>query len=183
MSKVNGPYSKENGYDKVELRNKSRNVGESRPISSSSGFQSFLKFFSGGNRASDVNDRGSSSSEAFSPVQNNNTYGKIRSRLRSSESPGNSSSSGGTDSTSSPTLELGSSTELSSSSSTSCDSLFSIATTGFSFVPVDIYQPDGNTLKVSSFTVVKMKTRTTYFLSRLRSSYLCNQSLIRIEND
>lgn len=152
MSQVNGPHPKENGYEKVELRNKSRNVGEvQRPTSS--GFQSFLKFFSGSNRAStsgDVNGRLSSSSEPFCHVENNNNnYGKIRARLRSSESPGTSSSSGGTDSNSSPTLELGSSTELSSSSSTSCDSLFSIATTGFSFVPVDIYQPDGNTLKVS----------------------------------
>lgn len=151
MSQVHGPHSKENGYEKVELRNKTRNVGEvQRPASS--GFQSFLKFFSGSNRAStsgDVNGRISSSSEPFCHVENNNNnYGKIRPRLRSSESPGNSSSSGGTDSNSSPTLELGSSTELSSSSSTSCDSLFSIATTGFSFVPVDIYQPDGNTLKV-----------------------------------
>lgn len=150
MSQVNGPNPLENGYDKVALRNKTKNESQ-RP--SSSGFHSFLKFFSGSNRNSSSGDvNGRLSTEVYDHVENNNnnnTYNKIRPRLRSSESPANSSSSGGTDSTSSPTLELGSNTELSSSNSTSCDSLFSIATTGFSFVPVDIYQPDGNTLKVS----------------------------------
>ncbi|XP_063703107.1 uncharacterized protein LOC134832843 isoform X2 [Culicoides brevitarsis] len=142
MSPVNG--TRENGYEKVELRKKqpaSRN-DQQRPVSS--GFQSFLKFF-----GKNSENRNSTASEPFGAEErnNNNTnYGKIRQRLRSTESPGNSSSSGGTDS--SPTLlELDSTSELSSSSSTSCDSLFSIATTGFHFVPVDIYQPDGNTLK------------------------------------
>lgn len=143
MSQVNGY---ENGYEKVELRKKKeRNNAGSTDRPASSGFQSFLKFF-GKNSENRVSTASESNYEERN--NNNNNYGKIRQRLRSSESPGNSSSSGGTDS--SPTLlELGSSsTELSSSSSTSCDSLFSIATTGFNFVPVDIYQPDGNTLKV-----------------------------------
>lgn len=138
MSRVNGAQPKENGYEKVELRNKTKNVvGESRPTSS--GLQSFFKLF---RTSTNVSVNGGASNN----LENNNNNACLKPRLRNSESPGNSSSS---NSNSSPTLELGSSTELSSNSSTSCDSLFSIATTGFSFVPVDIYQPDGNTLKVS----------------------------------
>lgn len=89
--------------------------------SGSNGFQSFFKY-----------------------LRNDNSEPIININQKETQETSSESSS----STSNLTLDLNYSSADSTGSSTSCDSLFSIATTGFNFIPVDIYQPDGLKVKI-----------------------------------